>query len=71
MRYLALAVGHGGRNAIAVQAHPAHAKGRTRAETANGNLQVLRKILPIARDHAGYALQRFRQIDPGLGALDI
>src|SRR5690606_19599378 len=47
MRDLALAVGHGRRNPVGVQAYAAHAEGRARAETADRKLGVLRAVLAV------------------------
>jgi hypothetical protein len=59
---LALPVGHGGRNAVDDDAHAANAEGRTRAEAADRQLQVLRIVLPVEDGQPGHAHQRFGQI---------
>ena len=54
---LALAVGHRRRDAVGVQAHPAHAEARTRAEAADRQLHVLGLVLALAHHHARDARQ--------------
>src|SRR5690606_39620133 len=49
VRDLALAVRCGGRDAVGIQAHAAHAEGRARAEAADRQLGVLRAVLAVAR----------------------
>jgi hypothetical protein len=61
-RRLALAIGGAGRNAVHDQADAADAEGRTRAESARLDLQVLREILPVERGEAGNALQGLGQV---------
>ena len=60
---LALAVRHGGWNAVNQQAHAAHAESRARAEAAYRQLQILRKVLPVAYLQAGHGAHQLRQID--------
>ncbi len=67
---LALAVGHGRRNAVRNQANAAHAEGRARAEAARGDLQVLRIVLPVLHHDARNGGERFGQIDAWLGVAD-
>ena len=44
------------------QAHAAHAEGRTRAEAARRNLQVLRVVLPVLDHDAGHAPERLGEV---------
>src|SRR5690606_32667645 len=62
---LTLAVGHGRRDAVAVQAHAADAEARAGPEAADRYLQPLRLVLAVARNHARYALQGLGQAQPG------
>src|SRR5690606_39074322 len=69
VRELALAVGHRRRDAVRVQPQPAHPEGRARAEAADGELRVLRQVLPVAREQAGDAAEDFGDVGIGAGAL--
>jgi hypothetical protein len=60
---LALAVWHGGGNAVDQDAKAAHARGRARTKTAHQQLQVLREILPVPDLQAGHSAHQFREID--------
>ena len=68
VRHLPLAIGHRGRDAVGVQAQPAHAERRPRAEAARRELQVLRVVLPVVGGQAGHAIQGLGQMDAGAGA---
>ena len=73
MRNLAGAIGHRGRNAIAVEAHAAHAEGRARTESADRNLFVLGQVLAVAHEQSGNEAEHFREIHPeaiGGGRID-
>ncbi|MNN30764.1 hypothetical protein D3C81_1444230 [compost metagenome] len=59
VRQLALTIGHGRRDAIHQQPNAAHAKGGTRAKATDRQLRVLCKILPLTRQQARHAAQRF------------
>jgi hypothetical protein len=63
VRELALAIRHRGRDAVHVNPHTSHAEGRTGAESADRQLQVLRVVLAIARDHAGNEPHALGQVD--------
>jgi len=63
VRQRALAVGHGGGNAIHIQAHAAHAEGGAGAVAAHGQLQVLGVVLAVLDLQAGHAGQSFGQVD--------
>ncbi|MOA06086.1 hypothetical protein D3C78_1257080 [compost metagenome] len=63
VRQRALAVGHGGGNAIHIQAHTAQPEGRARAIAAHRQLQVLGVVLAVVDLQAGHAGQDFRQVD--------
>ena len=71
VRDLPLPVGHRRRNAVAVEAHAAHAEGRARAEAADRDLEVLRLVLAVARQDAGDAPQRLGEVQPRLRAPDL
>jgi hypothetical protein len=62
VRHLSLSVGHGRRDAVEEQADAADAESGARAEAADRHLQVLRVVLPLAREQAGHLLQFFRQV---------
>ncbi len=47
VRELPLAIGHGGGDAVGVQAQAAHAEGGARTEAADGKLRVLRVVLAV------------------------
>src|SRR3546814_14897982 len=74
VRHLALAVGHGRRDAVAVQAHAADAEAGARAEATDRHLKALSRVLAVAREHARHAIQRIGPaplwpvIDAALGA---
>ena len=59
MRNRALAVGQGGGNIVHINAHATHAECGARAETAHGNLRVLRIIAPVFNLHTRHGGQRF------------
>ena len=63
VRHLPLAVGHRGRDAVAVEAHAAHAEGRTGPVAARVDLQVLRVVVSVRHGQARHSRHRFRQID--------
>ncbi len=67
---LALPVGHRRRNAVLIEAYPAHAEARPRTEATRGNLQVLRVVPPVLHDQARNARERFGQVDLQLSLLD-
>src|SRR5450830_69653 len=67
---LALAIGHGGGDAVADQAYATHAKRGTGTEAARGNLQILRIVLAVLHYQPGYGGQRFRSVDANLAILD-
>jgi hypothetical protein len=62
VRQLSLPVRHRRRDAVDVDAQPAHAEGRAGADPAHGQLQVLRQVLAIARVDAGDAPQQLRHL---------
>ena len=68
---LALAVGHRRRDAVGVQAHPAHAKTRARAEAADRQLHVLGLVLAFAHHHAGNPRQGFGQRKRGAATAQV
>src|SRR3569832_1918378 len=70
VRALSLAVGHGRGYAVDIKPYAAQAEGRARAEAANGDLQILRVILAVIRDHAWYAHQGLGEIHEGLSGMD-
>ena len=59
---LALAVRQRRRNAVDIDADPADAERRPRAEAANRDLQVLRIVLPVARQQARHGAQAFGDV---------
>ena len=63
VRKLPLAIGHGCRDAVGIQPQAAHAEGGARAEAANGELRILRVVLPVQRNDARNPHQRFRHVD--------
>ena len=72
---LPLPVRHRLRDVVLVQPHAAHAECRARAIAARTELQILRVIVAVGREHARHAHQRFGQADRGLsvayrGAVD-
>ena len=68
VRHLSLPVGHGGGDAVGVQADAAHAEAGAGAEAARADLQVLRVIAAVGDDQPGHPCQALRQVDhrPGL-----
>ena len=62
-RCLALAIGHGRRDAVRDQANATHAECRAAAEAARGDLQVLRVVVAVQYRDAWHSVQRLRQID--------
>jgi hypothetical protein len=75
VRELTLAVRQGGGDAIDVEAHATDAEGRSGAEAAHRNLDVLGVVLAVASEQARHPAEAFRQIDlqPGVadaGAVD-
>ncbi len=71
VRNLALAVRQGRRNPVHVQSQAAHAERGAGAEAADRDLQVLRIVLAVQRDHAGDAVQCLRDIHAQLGVVQI
>jgi hypothetical protein len=69
VRELALAVRHGGGDAVHINAHAAHPEGGACAEAAHRQLQILRLVLPVARQYAGRQCQAFREVQlrPAVG----
>ena len=63
VRERALAIRHGGRNVVDIQAHTTHAKGGARTIAADGKLQVLCVVLAVLDLQAGYAGQTFGEVD--------
>jgi len=63
VRELALAVGHGRRDAIGIQPDAAHPEGRARTGAADGDLRVLGVVLAVARKQAGHTAQLIGQVD--------
>ncbi len=64
---LPLAVGHGRRNAVHIDAQPAHAVGGAGAKAANRQLQILGIVLPVLHLQARHGAQRFRKVDARRG----
>ena len=71
MRHLALAVGKARRDAVGNQAQAPDAEGRTPAEAARGDLQILGVVLPVLHHDARHPAERFRQVDHRPGPPDI
>ena len=64
---LALAVGHGQRNAVLQQAHAAYAELGAGAEPTGRNLHILRVVLAIERQQPRHPLQRLGQVGAQVG----
>jgi len=62
-----LAIGHGCRDPVDQHPYPAHPEGRTRAESANGKLQILSIVLAVLDLQAWYAPKGFRKVDARCG----
>ena len=69
-RSLALAIGHGGRNAVDYQARAPDAERRPCARSTDGQLQILRIVLPVERRNAGHPVHGLREIDLRAGGCD-
>ena len=65
VRQLALAIRHGRRDAVGVQAQAAHAEGGARAEAADRELGVLGEVAAVAGQQAGDSAQHFGHVSIG------